>query len=72
MSNLWSISDNLCKTSRTMKKIIMTIMAFALTIAAQGQVDTVDTAQFVAVYGYECRTLDDKDAPVTDRMQVVV
>lgn len=55
-----------------MKKIIMTMMAFVLTIAAQGQVETVDTAQFVAVYDYECRTLDDEDTPVTDRMQVVV
>ena len=55
-----------------MKKIIMTIMAFALTIGAQGQTEIVDTAQFVAVYDYECRTLDDEDAPVTDRMQVVV
>ena len=50
----------------------MTIMVFALTIAAQAQVETVDTAQFVAVYDYECRTLNDEDAPVTDRMQVVV
>lgn len=55
-----------------MKKIIVTMMAFALTIAAQAQVETVDTAQFVAVYDYECRTLNDEAAPVTDRMQVVV
>ena len=48
------------------------MMAFALTIAAQAQVETVDTAQFVAVYDYECRTLNDEAAPVTDRMQVVV
>ena len=55
-----------------MKKILMTIMALVLTIAAQGQVETVDTAQFVAIYDYECRTLDDEDVPVTDRMQIVV
>ena len=55
-----------------MKKIMLTIMAFALTIAAQGQTETVDTAQFVAVYDYECRTLNDEAASVTDRMQVVV
>lgn len=55
-----------------MKKIFVTMMAFALTIGAQGQVETVDTAQFVAVYDYECRTLDDEDVPVTDRMQIVV
>ena len=51
---------------------LATITAFLLTIEAQGQVETVDTAQFVAVYDYECRTQDDEAAPVTDRMQVVV
>jgi len=55
-----------------MKKIMLTIMALALTMAAQGQTETVDTALFVAVYDYECRTLNDEAASVTDRMQVVV
>ena len=55
-----------------MRKILMTIIAFALTIGAQAQVETVDTAQFVAVYDYECRTQNDEAAPVTDKMQVVV
>lgn len=55
-----------------MKKIQTTIIAFVLTIAAQGQIETVDTAQFVAVYDYECRTQNDEAASVTDRMQVVV
>ena len=55
-----------------MKKILATMMALALTIGAQAQVETVDTAQFVAVYDYECRTQDTEAAPVTDRMQVVV
>ena len=55
-----------------MKKILVTMMAFVLTIGAQGQVETVDTAQFVAVYDYECRTQDDEGQNVTDRMQVVV
>ena len=50
----------------------MTMMAFVLTIAAQAQVETVDTAQFVAVYDYECRTQNNEAASVTDRMQVVV
>ena len=54
-----------------MKKILVTMMAFLLTIAAQAQVETVDTAQFVAVYDYECRTQDAEGTPVTDRMQVV-
>lgn len=55
-----------------MKKIMLTMMAFALTMAAQGQVGVIDTAQFVAVYDYECRTQDDEGQNVTDKMQVVV
>ena len=55
-----------------MQKILVMMMTFALTIAAQGQTETVDTAQFVAVYDYECRTQDDEGQDVTDRMQVVV
>lgn len=39
-----------------MKTIFATCLALALTIGAQGQTETVDTAQFVAVYDYECRT----------------
>lgn len=55
-----------------MKKIMLALMALALTIAAQGQVEVIDTAQFVAVYDYECRTQDDEGKTVTDKMQVVV
>ena len=55
-----------------MKKIMLTMMALAVTIAAQGQVEVIDTAQFVAVYDYECRTQDDEGKTVTDKMQVVV
>lgn len=55
-----------------MKKIMITTMALAVTIAVQGQVETIDTAQFVAVYDYECRTQDDEGQDVTDRMQVIV
>ena len=55
-----------------MQKILVTMMAFALTIAAQAQTETVDTAQFVAVYDYECRTQNDEAASITDRMQLVV
>ena len=55
-----------------MQKILVTMMALVLTIGAQGQTEIVDTTQFVAVYDYECRTLNDEAAPVTDRMQVVV
>ena len=46
--------------------------ALALTIAVQGQTETVDTAQFVAMYDYECRTLNDEDVPITARMQIVL
>ena len=55
-----------------MKKIITIIIALALTVAAQGQTETIDSTQFVAVYDYECRTQNDEDAPVTDRMQLAV
>ena len=54
-----------------MKKILATMMALALTIAAQAQ-EAIDTAQFVAVYDYECRTQDAEGTPVTDRMQLAV
>ena len=55
-----------------MKKILATMTALALTIGVQAQEETVDTAQLVAVYDYECRTQDDEAAPITDRMQLVV
>ena len=55
-----------------MKKFFATMMALALTIGAQAQTETIDTAQFVAVYDYECRTQDAEGQGVTDRMQVVV
>ena len=51
---------------------MITTMALAVTIAAQGQAEVIDTAQFVAVYDYECRTQDDEGQDVTDRMQVFV
>ena len=54
-----------------MRKILATMMALALTIAAQAQ-EAIDTAQFVAVYDYECRTQDAEGTPVTDRMQLAV
>ena len=55
-----------------MKKIILTVIALTMTVGAKGQTEVVDTAQFVAVYDYECRTQDYKGQDVTDRMQVVV
>ena len=55
-----------------MQKTLVTMMFFVLTIAAQAQVDIVDTAQLVAVYYYECRTHNDEAMSVTDKMQTVV
>ena len=55
-----------------MKKIMLTTMVLAVTIAAQGQVETIDTTQFVAVYDYECRTQNDEGQDITDRMQLAV
>ena len=55
-----------------MRKILATMMALALTIGAQAQTETIDTAQFVAVYDYECRTQDAEGTPITDRMQLAV
>ena len=55
-----------------MKKIMLTTMALTVTIAAQGQAEVIDTAQFVAVYDYECRTQDDEGQDITDRMQLAV
>ena len=43
-----------------MKKILVTMTALVLTMAAQAQISAIDTAQFVAVYDYECRTADDE------------
>ena len=54
------------------QKILATMMALVLTIAAQAQTETIDTAKFVAVYDYECTTQDAEGQGVTDKMQVVV
>ena len=55
-----------------MKKILATMMVLALTIAAQGQTETIDSTQFVAVYDYECMTQNDEGQDITDRMQLAV
>ena len=54
-----------------MQRLLYIILYVVLAASASAQ-EVIDTAQFVAVYDYECRTLNDEDAPVTDRMQVVV
>ncbi|MBQ9176500.1 MAG: GLPGLI family protein [Bacteroidaceae bacterium] len=53
-----------------MKKILVTMMALVLTVAAQAE--KIDSTQFVAFYNYTIQTQDDEGTPVTDRMQVVV
>ena len=55
-----------------MKKILATMMALALTIAAQGQTETIDSTQFMAVYDYECMTQNDEGQNITDKMQLAV
>ena len=54
-----------------MKRLLYIILYIALAATASAQ-EAIDTAQFVAVYDYECRTLNDEAASVTDSMQVVV
>ena len=55
-----------------MQKYLVTMMVFALTIGAQGQTETIDTAQFMAVSDYQCRTMDDEENHVVDSMEIVV
>ena len=54
-----------------MKRLLYNILYIALAATVSAQ-EAIDTAQFVAVYDYECRTQDAEGTPVTDRMQVVV
>ena len=54
-----------------MKRLLYIILYIALAATTSAQ-EAIDTAQFVAVYDYECRTQDAEGTPVTDRMQVVV
>lgn len=53
-----------------MKRLLYIILYIALAATASAQ-EAIDTAQFVAVYDYECRTQDAEGTPVTDRMQLV-
>ena len=54
-----------------MKRLLYIILYIALVTTASAQ-EAIDTAQFVAVYDYECRTHDAEGTPVTDRMQLAV
>lgn len=55
-----------------MKKILVTMMTLALTIAAQAQRDTIGVSQFTAIYRYECKTMDAEGKSVTDSMLIAV
>ena len=54
-----------------MIRLLYIILYIALAATASAQ-EAIDTAQFVAVYDYECRTQDAEGTPVTDRMQLAV
>ena len=54
------------------KSLFTIVIAFILTSGAQAQNDSIDQAQFLAVYDYLCRTLDDEGEPVVDSMEIVV
>lgn len=65
-------NNNPNKTLTTMKKILVTMMALALTIAVQAQRDTLSVSKFTAIYRYECKTTDADGQPVTDSMYIAV
>ena len=55
-----------------MKKIFLSL-ALALAVSVQAQTkDSIDTAQFAAIYDYTVRTQDDEGTDVCDSIQVVV
>jgi GLPGLI family protein len=63
-----------------MKKILVTMMAFVLTIAAQAQMltrdneklDTLCQTKFMAVYQYSINTSDSEKQPVTDSIRLAL
>ena len=55
-----------------MQKILLTMMALVLTIAAQAQRDTIGVSQLTAIYRYVCKTFDADGQPVTDSMYIAV
>ena len=60
------------KHQTIMQKILVTMLALTLTIAAQTQRDTIGVSQFTAIYRYECKTIDADGQPVTDSMYIAV
>lgn len=55
-----------------MKKYYLAFVMSVLAIAVQAQEEVLDTAQFVAVYNYQCTTQNDAGEPVVDAMEIVV
>ena len=53
-----------------MQKILLTMMALALTIAAQAE--KIDSTQFVAFYNYIIQTQDDEGQDVTDSIRLAL
>ena len=53
-----------------MKKILVTVMALVLTIAAQSE--KIDSTQFVAFYNYTIQTQDDEGQDVTDSLRLAL
>ncbi len=60
------------KHQTIMQKILVTMLALALAIAAQAQRDTIGVSHFTAIYRYECKTTDADGQPVTDSMYIAV
>jgi GLPGLI family protein len=55
------------------KKIfIVEVLALILGVQAYAQAEVIDTTQFLAVYDYQCKTLNDVGEPVVDAMEIVV
>ena len=55
-----------------MRKILVTMMTLVFAIAVQGQTETIDSTQFVAVYDYECMTQNNEGQDITNRMKLAV
>ncbi|MBQ8866337.1 MAG: GLPGLI family protein [Bacteroidaceae bacterium] len=54
-------------------KLLITLFTLTLTMSAQAQTkDSIDTAQFAAIYDYTVRTQDDEGKDVCDSIQVAV
>ena len=54
-----------------MKRLLYILLYVVLTASASAQ-EVIDTAQFVAIYDYECRTQNDEGQNITDKMRLAV